>query len=102
MNRVQFHRFVDFAKPEQTGSNSPTGLDRRSFVTGAAVLAGITGIAPRAFARDFGLDQPQRYPDPDIVVLDDRFGGKVWNTTIERLYTGTLWAEGPAWNAVGR
>ncbi|MGO4839127.1 SMP-30/gluconolactonase/LRE family protein, partial [Rhizobiaceae sp. 2RAB30] len=41
-------------------------------------------------------------PDPDIVILDNRFAGKVWNTSIERLYTGTLWAEGPAWNAVGR
>ena len=26
----------------------------------------------------------------------------VGNTTIKRLYTGTLWAEGPAWNGVGR
>ena len=102
MNRIQLHRFVDLAKPEQTDVNAPRSLDRRSFVTGAAALAGITGLAPAAFARDFGSDQPQRYPDPDIVVLDDRFGGKVWNTTIERLYTGTLWAEGPAWNAVGR
>ena len=26
----------------------------------------------------------------------------VGNTVIKRLYTGTLWAEGPAWNGVGR
>jgi gluconolactonase len=35
-------------------------------------------------------------------VLDKRFKYKIGNTTIMRLYTGTLWAEGPAWNAVGR
>jgi len=26
----------------------------------------------------------------------------IGNTTIKRLHTGTLWAEGPAWNGVGR
>ena len=45
---------------------------------------------------------PLRYPDPDIVVLDKRFKYKLGNTPIQRLYTGTLWAEGPAWNGVGR
>ena len=39
----------------------------------------------------------------DIVVLDDRFAKyKLGNTPIQRLHTGTLWAEGPAWNGVGR
>jgi gluconolactonase len=35
-------------------------------------------------------------------VIDKRFKYKLGNTPIQRLYTGTLWAEGPAWNAVGR
>lgn len=44
-----------------------------------------------------------RYPDPDIVVLDPRFAKyKLGNTPIQRLYTGTLWAEGPAWSGAGR
>ena len=44
-----------------------------------------------------------QYPDPDIVALDNRFRRYiVGNTTIKRLYTGTLWSEGPAWNGVGR
>jgi gluconolactonase len=44
-----------------------------------------------------------RYPDPDVVVLDKRFAKyKIGNTPIQRLYTGMLWAEGPAWNGVGR
>jgi gluconolactonase len=46
---------------------------------------------------------PPRYPDPDVVVLDPRFAPlKIANTAIERLWTGALWAEGPAWNGVGR
>jgi gluconolactonase len=36
-------------------------------------------------------------------VLDKRFARyKLGNTPIQRLYRGTLWAEGPAWNGVGR
>lgn len=55
----------------------------------------------RAQSRDWS--QPVRYPDPDIVSLDPRFDKiKLGNTPIQRLHTGTLWAEGPAWNAVGR
>jgi len=34
--------------------------------------------------------------------MDKRFKYKLGNTPIQRLYTGTLWAEGPAWNGVGR
>jgi gluconolactonase len=102
MSRFQLHGFVDLAGPAPEDVSASAGLDRRAFVAGAAAFAGVAGVASTAFARDFGTDQPQRYPDPDIVVLDNRFGGKVWNTPIERLYTGTLWAEGPAWNSVGR
>jgi gluconolactonase len=44
-----------------------------------------------------------QYPDPDILTLDPRFNRLVVrNTPIRRLHTGTLWAEGPAWNGVGR
>jgi len=44
-----------------------------------------------------------QYPDPDIVALDNRFRRYIiGNTAIKRLYTGTLWAEGPAWNGAGR
>jgi gluconolactonase len=46
-----------------------------------------------------------RYPDPDIVTLDPRFKKyALGNTPIQRLYhtQEMLWAEGPAWNGVGR
>ncbi len=60
-------------------------------------------VSPDATPRDWSNAQPVRYPDPDIIALDNRFRRYiVGNTVIKRLYTGTLWAEGPAWNGVGR
>jgi gluconolactonase len=32
----------------------------------------------------------------------ERFTAKIGNTPIKRLHTGMLWAEGPAWNGVGK
>src|SRR4029079_4491230 len=55
--------------------------------------------------RDFGPNgQPTTYfSDPDVVTVDPSFAGLIQgNTTIKRLWTGALWAEGPAWNGVGR
>ncbi|KAA9130890.1 SMP-30/gluconolactonase/LRE family protein [Marinihelvus fidelis] len=48
-------------------------------------------------------EQPVRYPDPRLVSLDPRFDRyRIGNTPVQRIHTGNLWAEGPAWNAVGR
>ena len=71
---------------------------RRSFLTAVAAL----GAAP-LFARDYGPGAPPvRFPDADLVVLDERFAKiKIGNTPIQRLHTGMLWAEGPAWNGFG-
>ena len=86
-------------------------LNRRSFLT-ATVAAG--ALAPRLAwpqppdippyePRDWSGADPIRYPDRDIIALDPRFRQYVlFNTPIRRHYTGTLWAEGPAWNGVGR
>jgi gluconolactonase len=71
-------------------------LNRRSFL--ATALA-----APALAQRDWSGKNPVRYPDPDVIVLDPRFAKmKIGNAVIERLYTGCRWAEGPAWNAVGK
>ena len=53
--------------------------------------------------RDYGPNaMPLRYPDPDVIVLDKRFAAlQQGNTPIQRLWTGSLWAEGPAWSAGG-
>lgn len=92
--------------PFATRDDDPTviSLSRRRILQTAGALAASTIVAPKAFARDFGPNaEPQRYPDPDIVVIDaKRFKAKVGNTAIKRLYTGCLWAEGPAWNAQGQ
>src|ERR1700682_1318507 len=89
--------------PDHQTDAAPSGLDRRTLLRGATALAA-TAMAAPALARDFGARaEPQRYPDPDIVVIDPkRFKAKVGNTAIKRLYTGCLWAEGPAWNAQGQ
>jgi gluconolactonase len=52
---------------------------------------------PRDFAR------PVTYPDPDIITHDPSFNSlRVGNTPIQRLWTGGMWCEGPAWNGQGR
>ena len=59
--------------------------------------------ASTATARDWSGQTPVRYPDPDVITIDPRFRACVqFNAPIQRLYTGTLWAEGPAWSGVGR
>ncbi|MBI2946880.1 MAG: SMP-30/gluconolactonase/LRE family protein [Verrucomicrobia bacterium] len=88
--------------PAQRQRNAP--LDRRSFLTATAAAAtAVLAPALRAAERDWTGRRPVRYPDADIVVLDKKFDKyKIGNTPIQRLHTGTLWAEGPAWSAVGR
>src|ERR1700722_9201338 len=87
-------------------------LDRRSFLTaalgGAALKAAAQTpasqpVSPNATPRDWSNQVPVQYPDPDVVALDNRFRRYiVGNTVIKKLHTGTLWAEGPAWNGAGR
>jgi gluconolactonase len=73
-------------------------MKRRTFLATALVTG---GLAARALAQGgFGQGEPIRYPDQRIVVLDKRFTKyRIGNTPIQRLFTGCLWAEGPAWNA---
>jgi gluconolactonase len=79
-------------------------LARRSFL---GVAAGAIGLAAtQVLARDYGPGAaPVRYPDPDVIALDPRFKKyALGNSPIQRLYHSDkmLWAEGPAWNGVGR
>jgi len=105
MERVQLHKFIDLSTPppEPKKTDDSPKMDRRAFLSVAGALAAVTTMAPKAFARNFEpSSEPVRYPEPDVVVLDKRFKYKLGNTPILRLYRGTLWAEGPAWNTVGR
>jgi gluconolactonase len=91
-------------------------MDRRGFLIGALPLAAVAGafaqapaqqtpapVSPDPAPRDWSGETTIRYPDPDIIALDNRFRRYiVGNTVMKRLHTGTLWAEGPAWNGVGR
>jgi gluconolactonase len=77
------------------------GLDRRAFMTACA--ASLLAPAAARAQRDWSGREPVRYPDPDVVVLEKPFAKyKVSNAPVQRLYTGTFWAEGPAWNGSGR
>src|SRR6266851_5236189 len=97
-------------------------ISRRTLVHGLAIAAGATMAgASGALAqqggdlgppstittppRDFGpMGAPTTYFwDPDIIAVDPSFNDLAQpNTAIKRLYTGLLWAEGPAWSAQGR
>src|SRR5262245_64210843 len=102
-------------------------LSRRDLFRSVGAAAGVAVFAPRAFAqagrgaqppqaapppppagpyvpRDFTPGAPPvSYPDPDIITLDPGFNGlRVNNTAIQRLWTGGMWCEGPAWSGEGR
>ena len=110
--------------PEADGSAG--AMSRRTLVQGLAVAAGATiagmgstsaqtptptpaPVGPPTTIttppRDFGPGgAPTTYFwDPDIIAVDPSFNDLAQpNTAIKRLYTGLLWAEGPAWSAQGR
>jgi len=66
-------------------------------------LAGPLAAAAAQTSRDWSGNNPTRYPDPDILILDKRFKKyALGNTPIRRHFTGCLWAEGPAWNGSGK
>ena len=90
------------AKPTLSKRSHSSEITRRTFISGT--LAATAAVATLGQSRDYGQNAPPvRYPDRDIIVLDPRFAKyKLGNTAIQRLHTGMLWAEGPAWNGVGR
>jgi gluconolactonase len=50
-----------------------------------------------------GWREPFRYPDPWVQSLDPRFDQyRVFNASVERLWTGGRWCEGPVWFGDGR
>jgi len=109
---------------EASGRQPGSSMGRRTLFKGAAVLAGAAALAPvaalakdepglsphelKAFLadadRDYSDDAPPvHYPDPDVVAVTPAFNKyRQGNSAIKRLWTGGLWLEGPAWNAVGR
>ena len=100
-----------------------TDLSRRRLLAGAAAtvptLAFSNGAfaqtpppAPPSYAQASVISNPPRqwgpgaptvsYPDPDVIVVDPSFNGlRLRQAAIKRVGTGYLWAEGPAWSAMG-
>src|SRR3989441_10398548 len=55
--------------------------------------------------RDFGPNAPPNvyFTDPDVITVDPMFNGlRQPNAPIQRLWTGALWSEGPAWSGQGK
>ena len=91
-------------------------VSRRTLITTLAAAGAAATLARRLAAqstaaeppstvstppRDF--NEPVTYPDPDLITVDPAFNGlRVGNTPIQRLWTGALWSEGPAWSSQGR
>jgi gluconolactonase len=96
-------------------------LSRRGLLSTMAVAAGAVVAAP-ALARAQGkpvdppsvISTPPRdfgpsgapnvyFTDPDVLTVDPVFNGlRQPNAPIQRLWTGALWSEGPAWSSQGR
>jgi gluconolactonase len=69
----------------------------------AAGTATALALKPWALAREQEPKSVGTYPDPAVEAVDPRFEQyKVNNAAVERLYTGTRWAEGPVWVGDGR
>jgi len=78
-------------------------MKRREFMSAAAGVATSLAIRPLAFAKEQERRVPTPYPDATVEIVDQRFGKyAVGNAAVERLYTGTRWAEGPVWVGDGR
>jgi gluconolactonase len=66
--------------------------------------AAAEAAAPAYLPRDFSAGAPPlSYPDPDVLAMHPSFNGlRVFNSPVQRLWTGALWSEGPAWSSQGR
>jgi len=70
---------------------------RRDFVKSAASLAAIASPLG-ALAQSFDFKPNQRYPDPNVFILDPSFAKyRIYSSTIEQVGTGMRWAEGPVY-----
>jgi gluconolactonase len=118
MQKIQ-ERISDRAEPPE----GERALSRRTLIKAVGVGAGALALGSAAARaqeamgpvappstvtsppRDFGPGAPPNvyFWDPDVIAVDPSFNSLAQpNAPIQRLWTGALWAEGPAWNAQGR
>src|SRR3954463_10605493 len=68
---------------------------RRGMMTAAGAAAAVAARAPKAFAK---WEASERYPDPSVQVLDPAFNKyRLLLASVEQLYTGARWSEGPVY-----
>jgi gluconolactonase len=121
---INFDReHLSMSRPQDVAVTAAAGLTRRELVKTFGAGAGILALGAAAAGaqtpagpvappstvtsppRDFGPNgAPNTYFwDPDVIAVDPSFNGLAQpNAPIQRLWTGALWSEGPAWNAQGR
>jgi gluconolactonase len=70
-------------------------MSRREILgTGAAIAA--AALTPKVTLG--GWEPNDRYPDPAVKILDPSFARyRIVQSSVERLYTGARWSEGPVW-----
>src|SRR5215472_19283600 len=121
MYRSYQGRSTSMAYQEEPRQESPCVLSRRQLVATTAAGIGAMVVGSRSAMaqakskdtpstvttppRDFGPNgAPTTYfTDPDVLTIDPAFDGlRQPNAAIQRLWTGALWSEGPAWNSVGK
>ena len=76
-------------------------MNRKHFIK----TASLSSITLSGVGRDWTGQNPTRYPDPDVRVLDPLFAKyRLGNAAIRRIFSSPdlLWAEGPAWSSVGK
>src|SRR2546428_1070841 len=114
-------RFRAAFPPRRVSMEPDKAMSRRAAIK--AVAAGVAFVARRtALAqaqpkpaeppsvittppRDFGPNAPPNvyFVDPDVITVDPAFNAlRQANAPIQRLWTGALWSEGPAWSSQGR
>jgi gluconolactonase len=70
-------------------------ITRRNFITTGASAIAAAATAPALAAP---WEESVAYPDPRVQVLDPSFNRfRVVSASVERLYTGARWSEGPVW-----
>jgi gluconolactonase len=70
-------------------------MSRREILgTGAAIAA--AALTPKVTLG--GWEPNDRYPDPAVKIIDPSFARyRIVQSSVERLYTGARWSEGPVW-----
>ena len=78
-------------------------MQRRTFMNMTAGFTTALAFEPLVLGWEQDPKVPVPYPDAAVEIVDPRFAKyKVINAAVERLYTGTRWAEGPVWFGDGR